>query len=72
MKKNKKYIELISEVQKLKKLHSLTNKDIAVATGYSKKTIDNFMIMIPVNTTKNVALALAEYFNIKDKFIYLF
>lgn len=58
-------LDFKGEVEKYKKIHCLTNMDIAKATGYAKTTIDKFMDFS--NKTKSsvhVAEAISRAFNI--------
>ena len=58
-------LDFKGEVEKMKKINNLTNKDIAEATGYAKTTIDKFMdISNKTKSTVNVAMAISEAFNI--------
>ena len=58
-------LDFKGEVEKMKKINNLTNKDIAEATGYAKTTIDKFMdISNKSKSTVNVTTAISGAFNI--------
>ena len=58
-------LDFKGEVEKYKKIHRLTNEDIAKATGYAKTTIDKFMCESNSSkTTINIAVAISVAFSI--------
>lgn len=57
-------LDFKGEVEKYKKINSLTNRDIAEATGYAKVTIDKFMELNDKKNSIKVAKAISRAFNI--------